>query len=83
MDISVFDNGGKTLDRYTLVIDKKMVYTMFVDTPTHHAYTRYLCETVDLNTEEAGRLIDIRDLPEEIVKAIEINRNVWFSKETT
>ena len=80
MEIQIFDNGGKTDDRYCLIIDNKRVYTLAAD-PLSSRGVRYLCEAIDLDKEEAGRLIEIKDLPEALSKAIEDHGSVWFGKE--
>ena len=75
MDIQVFDNGGKTPDRYCLIIDNRKVYTMRND-PWFPKLPIYLCDALDLDREEAGTLIDLADLPNEVMKAIE----TWLGK---
>jgi hypothetical protein len=72
MDIQIFDNGGKTPDRYCLIINNRKVYTMGAD-PKSHQGPLYLCEATDLDRKEAGRLIDFEDLPTALKKAIKLN----------
>jgi hypothetical protein len=79
MDIQIFDNGGKTPDRYCLIIDNRDVYTMSADTRSHQSPV-YLCDAVDLDREEAGRLVNFVDLPTVVKKAIEVNASRWFGK---
>jgi hypothetical protein len=77
MDIQILDNGGKTPDRYCLIIDNRDVYTVGAD-PRSHQVPMYLCEAMDLDREEAGRLVNFEDLPKAFKKAIEVNSNRWF-----
>jgi len=79
MDIQIFDNGGKTPDRYCLIIDNRDVYTMGTD-PRSHQSPVYLCHAVDLDREEAGKLIYFEDLPTSIKKTIELNATIWAGK---
>jgi len=78
MDFVIFDNGGKTVDRYCLVINERKVYSMAASPPWS---VRYLCEVIDLDRKEAGRLVNLKDLPKEILKAIKSNSRSWFGKE--
>lgn len=80
MDIQIFDNGGKTYDRYCLIVDNEKVYTL-ADEPLSPRSIRYLCEAVDLDRKEAGRLILLEDLPKQLIVAIEQNLTIWFGKE--
>jgi len=79
MDIQIFDNGGKTTDRYCLIIDNRKVYTMTSDLLSSNG-VRYLCEMIDLDREAAGRPIALEDLPEALRKEIEDNESNWFGK---
>lgn len=80
MAILIYDNGGKTSDRYCVVVDNKAVYTMGMD-DLGKGGIRYLCDAVDLDTEEAGRLIDFKDLPKEIMEMLALKGMTWFRKE--
>jgi hypothetical protein len=83
MEIVVFDNGGKTTDRYCLIVDNKRVYTMAPHPVSSWGIpwgARYLCEATDLDRQEAGRLIALQELPPAVLKAIETNGSTWFSK---
>jgi hypothetical protein len=70
MDIQIFDNGGKTLDRYTVII-KKYVYAMSANALSPQGVNRYLCNDTDLNWEAIGEPIGLEDVPEAVRKAIE------------
>jgi hypothetical protein len=71
MIISVFDNGGVTPDRYTVIINNKYAYAMSDDALSPNGINRYLCHKVDLNWENLGEPSSVRDLPEAVRKAIE------------
>jgi hypothetical protein len=77
MDIQIFDNGGRTRDRYCLIIDKSVVYTMTADSHSLKD-VRYLCEMADLDREAAGKLTKLEDLPKGLRKVIEIHGSKWF-----
>lgn len=71
MDISIFDNGGKTFDRYTVIIDNKHAYTMSVNALSPQGVNRFLCDVTDLNWEAIGEPIGLKNVPEAVRKAIE------------
>lgn len=60
MNIEIYDNGGRSYDRYCLIIDKKAVYTFPVQ--KLKSGVKYLCEAVDLDTKEAGTLINLKKI---------------------
>lgn len=80
MAIRIYDNGGKTSDRYCVVVDNKAVYTMGMD-DLGKGGIRHLCDAVDLDTVEAGRLIDFTDLPKEIMEMLALKGMTRFRKE--
>ena len=82
MDIHIFDNGGKTKDRYCLVIGNGKVYTMTPD-PLSLNGVRYLCEAIDLDTKAAGKPVAIQDMPEALRNRIESNARNWCGKNHT
>jgi len=71
MDVSIFDKGSKTFDRYTVIINNKHVYTMSVNALSRHGINRYLCDVVDLDLESVGEPIGLKEVPEAVRKAIE------------
>lgn len=79
MDIQIFDNGGKTRDRYCMIIDNRDVYAVAAD-PQFPQSARYLCDAVDLDRQEAGKLIDLKDLPAALKRLIEVNGRNFFEK---
>jgi hypothetical protein len=79
MDIQIFDNGGKTRDRYCLIVDDSVVYTMAGDSRSLKDI-KYLCEMIDLDRKAAGELTAFEDLPETLRRVIEINGKNGFGK---
>lgn len=77
MDIQIFDNGGKTRDRYCLIINDSVVYTMTADSQSLKEI-RYLCKIIDLDREAAGKLTKLEDLPKGLRKMIEVHGSKWF-----
>lgn len=71
MQVSIFDNGGKTFDRYTVIIDNKDVYVMSANALSPQGVNRYLCDVTDLDWESVGEPIGLEDVPEAVRKAIE------------
>jgi len=80
MNIQIFDNGGKTVDRYCLVVDNRKVYTMAAD-PLDARGIRYLCDVIDLDRTEAGQSIKLADLPKTVIEAIDKSGSAWLKKE--
>ena len=79
MEIQIFDNGGKTHDRYCMIIDNRYVYTVAAD-PKSFQSVRYLCDALDLDRKEAGKLIDLKDLPPTLTRLIEDIGRYFFEK---
>ena len=71
MDISIFDKGGKTFDRYTVIIDNKHVYAMSANALSPQGINRYLCDVMDLDWENVGEPIGVKEVPEAVRNAIE------------
>jgi hypothetical protein len=72
-EIKVYDNGGKTNDRYTVIIDGSVFGINTV--PFHPAmgFSQYCgedSEKLKWNENWGDEIQDIAELPEETVKAI-------------
>jgi hypothetical protein len=69
-DVKVYDNCGLSNDRYTIIIDGS-VYSMN-HVPNHPAYgfNQYSGEGYVWNEKWGEEVHDIKELPEETVKAI-------------
>jgi len=79
MDIQIFDNGGKTSDRYCLIIDNRDVYTASGDSQSLRDI-KYLCEMIDLDRKAAGGLKELEDLPKALREVIQIKGKNGFRK---
>jgi len=73
MKIKVYDNGGKTWDRYTVSIDED-VYSMSANATSPDGFNQYWGELKDFDkpmSRFGKRLyIDEGQVPEEVCKAI-------------
>jgi hypothetical protein len=58
----------------------RILFTMAAD-PLSPGNISYLCEAADLDRKEAGRPIELVDLPKKVRKAIEVNGVDLFGKE--
>jgi hypothetical protein len=79
MNIQIYDNGGKTWDRYCLIVDDSIVYTMTGGSKCSKDF-RYLCKVIDLDKEAVGKPIAIEDIPEALRNRIESNASNWSRK---
>jgi hypothetical protein len=70
--LKIFDNGGKTWDRYTIVINNS-VYSMSINPNSPDGINQYLFDVVNLRTTELGKKIEINQVNKEVLIAI-INR---------
>jgi len=79
--LSVYDNGGKTCDRYTVLIggtlhddllsmDRKVAFLGMSDNPTHPQGFSQWGEMPSHNRQACGKHIAWRDLPEAIRKHV-------------
>ena len=72
-----YDNGGQTIDRYTVVIGKD-VYGMSSDPTSPQGFNQYagnLATTPGLSVKHVGRRIKWADLPPEVQQAIRDRTN--------
>jgi hypothetical protein len=72
-EVKIYDNGGLSIDRYTVVIDGS-VYSMNI-IPNHpgygfNQYSGEVSEGFEYNESWGVEVHDINKLPEETVKAI-------------
>ena len=77
MKVTIYDNDGKTLDRYTVVLKDGSVYGMSAD-PFHPQGFCQFCGDLDQHTQglsHCGRLIKFVDLPEAVKLAIRQRQN--------
>ena len=69
MGIEVYDNGGKTADRYIVVI-RHAVIGMSSNPLSPDGINQFYCERSELRRDGLGKRIPITELPEEVRKAI-------------
>ena len=72
-DIKVFDNQGRTFDRYTVVIGKN-VFTMSKNTTSPQGFNQYageLGKDINLDILQKGELVKYLSLPKDVQKAIQ------------
>ena len=69
-EVKVFDNGGKTNDRYTVVIEGS-IFAMN-EIPYHPAYgfSQYCGENYEWNENWGIEITNIDELPKDTVRAI-------------
>lgn len=71
--VRVFDNGGKTFDRFTVFIPISNadfeIYTMSENPLAHDGFNNFCC-TGPLILESEGKEIDLKDLSLEMLRAI-------------
>jgi len=72
--VKVYDNGGKTLDRYTIVINagkEEDIYTMSDDPFYPLGVNQYShTEKVKDNWQCDDKLLKEKEIPEEVMRAI-------------
>ena len=66
--VQVYDNGGKTLDRYTVIIDNEDVYTMCHNPNSPTGVNQYAGKLNELPGAQMGKRINV--IPAEVAEAI-------------
>jgi hypothetical protein len=79
MNIQIYDNGGKTWDRYCLIVDDSIVYTMTGGSKSSKDF-RYLCKVIDLDKEAVVKPMTIEGIPETLGNSFESNARNWSRK---
>jgi len=69
--VEVYDNGGKTIDRYTVIIDNA-VFSMSHNATSPQGVNQYVGELKDLPKAKEGTKVELKDLPEDVRKAIDL-----------
>ena len=75
-----YDNGGETIDRYTIIIDHS-VYGMSKNPISPQGFNQYCGEAAEFDLEDnegVGVLVEWGDLPEDVQKAIQERRELRF-----
>jgi hypothetical protein len=73
MTITIYDNGGKTFDRYTVLIQGKLIDMAFGMSPNpsdSNGYNQYLCDASEININGVGKEVEYYDLPIDVQNAI-------------
>ncbi|TAL66709.1 MAG: hypothetical protein EPN82_17120 [Bacteroidetes bacterium] len=72
-EVKVYDNGGKTNDRYTIVVDNSVYSMNKVPNHPNYGFNQYCGELeqgYEWNEKWGEEVHDISELPEETLKAI-------------
>jgi hypothetical protein len=67
--VTVYDNGGTTFDRYTVIIGDA-VFGMSMHPRDPQGFNQYCCQLPIMSTESLGLQVPLHELPEEVRKAI-------------
>lgn len=67
--IEIYDNGGETFDRYTVIIGKE-VYGMSHNPNSPQGFNQYSGTLAELPGARQGERITLESLPEEVQEAI-------------
>ena len=72
VDIVVYDNGGKSCDRYTVICDEN-VFGMSKNPTSPQGVNLYIGERNEFPNDlsHLGKQVDINSLPDEVQKAIQ------------
>lgn len=70
----IFDNGGKTCDRYAVLIENS-VFGMSEDALSPQGFNQYCCELSELSRQNLGQEVNYNDLPFQVQKAIKLRLN--------
>lgn len=71
--VVVYDNGGKTADRYTVVIDNEYVFGMSDNARQPNGFNQFAGTVGELkldNNPSLGKKVDVKTLPKEVQDAI-------------
>lgn len=73
--VIVYDNGGETADRYTVIVPDGSVYGMSSNPSSSQGFNQYSGEKSEFpnGLSHTGKKVDVSKLPEGVQKAI-INR---------
>ncbi len=76
MAFQIWDNGGKTIDRYTVIFDGS-VYTMSENALSPQGVNMYMCEVSEIikRTLKHERKMKFTELPQEVQTAIWKRKN--------
>ena len=69
VEVRVYDNGGRTRDRYTVVIHSS-VYRMSVDAMSPQGINQLVPVLSEIDLTTIGRKLPLKDWPSEVKQAI-------------
>lgn len=69
MSVEVFDNHGKTFDRYTVVIEKN-VFTMSSDPGSTEGMNQYCCPVEKMIAHCTKDQVSLEEVPKQVLLAI-------------
>lgn len=69
--VKVYDNGGETLDRYSIILPDGSVFTMSENPTSPNGVNQYAGEASDLPGATDGQQVDAASLPTEVKRAIQ------------
>lgn len=79
MDVIVYDNGGRDMARYTVVIDDNVI--KMSEKPLHpKGINQYIGNLTELNLNTVGKKITYMDIPEEVRAAIRLKTDLLEAK---
>ena len=73
MKIKVYDNGGKTFDRYTVILSCGSIIGMSENPLSPQGFNQYCGDIKDYkleNNEMIGQKVSIKDLSDDVKQAI-------------
>jgi len=72
--LKIYDNGGKTIDRYTVILDGA-VFTMSYDPLSPQGVNQYLGREVDCKNQKWGKEIKFSQVNNAVQQAINLRAN--------
>ncbi len=75
--LKIYDNGGKTIDRYTVILDGA-VFTMSDDPLSPQGFNQYWGRKEELKNKKMGKEVKFSQLNPAIRQAINIRINQLF-----
>ena len=79
MKIKVYDNGGKTFDRYTVILSDGSIIGMSKNALSPQGFNQYCGDVKDYqlkNNEAIGQKVSIKSLSDEVREAIRLREEL-------
>ena len=74
--ITIYDNGGKSWDRYTILIDRDY-YGMSANALMPDGFNMYIGDYTEVDPGACGKLVKFNSLPDQVKQAIERRFNSY------